>query len=427
MHERIVAALPSAAQVVCVAVQPLYDRAGRVAAQELLFRPAPGALTAGEGFDDDMATARVLSAVTTEFDPHVLAGDAPLFVNLPRRFLTGELPVPLDPENTVLEVLERVEPDEDVRAGIEALRDEGFRIALDDVVPGDRRAVLLPLADVVKVDLRDCPPEGLPAMVAWLRMSCGRPVQLVAERIETAEDLALATAAGFDLFQGYHLRRPSVVERSSLSHSSTTALRLLAQLADPSAGWARIADLVAADPAISLKVLRACNSAAGARRRVRTLHQAVVLLGHARLRSMLVLELVAGTGHGDDDLALRCLARVTAAERLVPQDARTAATEEVVRLVSELLGQTREQVEEVFGHGEPGPDVRAACDALDAYLVAEGGEAPVPADPRFTALGVSSAYLAALAHAHELLATGEGGPAGDHLGSSVARPVAASA
>ncbi|GIG27685.1 EAL and HDOD domain-containing protein [Cellulomonas marina] len=400
-----VAALPVGSQVVCVARQAIYDAHRRVRAQELLFRPDPRAVVAGEGaaFDDDVATARVISAVTTEFDPRDLAGDVPLFVNLPRRFLTLELPVPLDPAQVVLEVLERVEPDEAVVRGIEALRAVGFRIAIDDVVPGDRRAGLLPLADFAKVDLRDVPPGGLPAMVDWLRAGAGRPVELVAERIETEQDLADAVAAGFDLFQGYHLRRPSVVARTSLHHSATTALRLLAQLADPRVSFPQITELVSADPALALKALRACNSVAGARHGVRTLHQALVMLGRERLSAMLVLELVGSSGHADDDLAVRCLARTAAAELLAPEDPRAAATEQVVRLVSELLGEDRTVVEGWFAWSTPEADVTAACDALDAYLRAEEADEVPDIAPPHTALRVSTAYLAGVRRARSVL------------------------
>jgi hypothetical protein len=72
-----------------------------------------------------------------------VAGDRPCFINLTHEFLVGELTLPFGPEQVVLEVPETVAVDDEVIAGIAALVEAGYRIALDDFVWGSSHERLL--------------------------------------------------------------------------------------------------------------------------------------------------------------------------------------------------------------------------------------------------------------------------------------------
>ncbi|WP_448631299.1 EAL and HDOD domain-containing protein [Cellulomonas soli] len=397
---------------ICVGRQAIHDLLGRVVGHELLFRPSRTAQTSGVGIGpgtegvrvtgDDEATASVIVATTTEFGTRDLAGDGLLFINLPRSFIVDELPVPLDPRRVVLEVLERVAPDEEVMAGLDRLHRRGFALALDDYAPGDHREVMLPLCEYVKIDLGDVTVEELPDLVAHVRRLAPR-ARLVAERVETADDFTMAADVGFDLYQGYHLRRPVVLSRPALVHHALVASRLLVRLGDPQVSYRVLARLTAADPAITLKVFRVVNSVAGAGQRVRNLHQALVLLGRYRFRSMLVLEVMAIAGHRDDEVALRSLARASAAEILVPHDPLAASTETLVRMVAELLDMSVDELGATIHRTRPTHDVEEACDVLDAYLAAVEFDTEPEAELSREMFAVSMAYLAGVREARELL------------------------
>jgi EAL and modified HD-GYP domain-containing signal transduction protein len=399
--------VPGFGTTVCVARQRIEDAAGRVVAHELLFRPGVGALTSGAdggdpAFDDDLATASVISVVTTEFDLAEVCGEGLLFVNVPRSFVVGELPLTLSPGGIVLELLERVIVDEEVREGLVRLRAAGFRLALDDVVPDDPRLPLAGLCDFVKVDLTDAEGEALPLLAARLRaLSPG--VQLVAEHVETEQDRRRALAAGFTLLQGYLLSRPTVLRRDTLTHHAPIALALLGRLADPATSTARLAELAAADPALSAKLLRAVNNVTGVRLAVADLGRAITLLGRERLHSLLVLDVVSGIGHDDDELPLAAVARTRAAQALCPEHPLSAATEALTRLCSEMLGMGRDEVVAWLGVPAPEPDAAVACDDLDVYREAvDRGEPPLLTGG-FSPLEVSIAWLTGLAEGRELI------------------------
>lgn len=201
---------------VFVGRQGIVDAAGEVHGYEFLYRagrqhtlrvdtwPAPA---------QDRATLRVLQAIFTPTGIRAVAADAHAFVNFTRSFLVGDLPLPDEPERLVIEVVESVRADAAVVAGVQRLRRHGYRIAIDDFVGLTSQVALLPYADYVKVDCRDLFARG-PALVD-LAASTG--ARLVAERVETREELDLCRALGFGLFQGFHLDATLVLNRTPVT------------------------------------------------------------------------------------------------------------------------------------------------------------------------------------------------------------------
>ena len=277
-------------QAVHIGRQPIYDRAGGVVAYELLFRGSRDAT--GADRSNSYATSQVIVNAFTEFGVADLAGDRTCFINLTRDFITGELELPFEPERVVLEILETVEVDDEVVAGVAALVERGFAVALDDFVWGRGHERLLDLASYVKLDLLGADPTGVADECRRCRAH-GR-VRLVAERLETAADVDLARRLGFDLYQGYGLSRPQVLSATSLSSSRAHRLELLGALAGEDADIARVASIVMGDPGLSFRVLRATNSAGvGLPRRLASIHDAVMLLGTVRIRQWVSLMLVS--------------------------------------------------------------------------------------------------------------------------------------
>lgn len=176
-------------------------RAGRQHNLRVDMWPAPA---------QDRATLRVLQAVFSPTGVRAVAADALVFVNFTRAFLVGELPVPDEPDRLVVEVVESVRTDAAVLGGVRRLRELGFRIAIDDFVGLTSQVALLPYADYVKVDCRDLRTRG-PAL-AELAASTG--ALLIAERVETSEELDTCTAMGFRFFQGFHLDATLVLNRT---------------------------------------------------------------------------------------------------------------------------------------------------------------------------------------------------------------------
>ncbi|GGS86958.1 histidine kinase [Planobispora rosea] len=270
--------------------QPIHDTTGELVAYELLFRS--NARAEGASARGAEATSQVIVNAFSEFGLERLTGSRLCFINLTREFLVGELPLPFDSGSVVLEVLESVSIDDQVISGVRKLSEQGFAIALDDFILGNEHERLLDVASYVKLEVSGVDPEVLRSRVAVCRAYEG--LLLVAERLETMEDLAFARELGFHLFQGYLLGKPRVLSLDTLEPSRLRHLELISKLADEQTDMDEVAATVTADPALSYRILRAANSAAtGLWQRISSVNDAIMIMGTERLRHWVTLMLLS--------------------------------------------------------------------------------------------------------------------------------------
>jgi len=193
--------------------QPIVRSDGRTMGYEFLYRAPsrrPVRVDRWTPSRQDGATAAVLDCVFGGSGVASVAADHLAFVNVTRSYLVGDLPLPLDPAQLVLEVVESVPADDEVVAGVKALRGRGYRIAIDDFVGLDDQIALLPHADYVKIDARDLAREG----TALIELAARFGAVLVAERVEDRSTVDMCAAAGFTLFQGNVVQPTIVLERA---------------------------------------------------------------------------------------------------------------------------------------------------------------------------------------------------------------------
>jgi c-di-GMP-related signal transduction protein len=331
---------PRGTQLVHVGRQPIFDASGDLVAYELLFRGSVDALDAGRR--DTFATSQVIVNAFTEFGIDEVVGDRMCFINMTREFLTGELMMPFAPENVVLEVLETITVDDEVVAGVTALVAAGYRIALDDFILGTGHERLLTLASYVKIDLLG---GEFPQLGETVRICRAHPnITLVAEGLETGEHLALSNRYGFDLRQGYVLSRPQVLTATGLKPSRLRCVELRRALNATEADLEQVISTIAADPALTLRVLRACGSAvAGTSSRVGSVRQAVALLGLAYVRRWLLLMVVVDASEAIEPQVAQTLTRARLCANIAPAfgvRSDAAFTAGLITAAADLLGVT---------------------------------------------------------------------------------------
>src|SRR4051794_8855709 len=283
---------PMTAEVV-VARQPIIDLAGDVVGFELLYRPIRSDSPAVSG--EQMTAQVVLGALTIGVDQ--LVGDKAMFCNAERGVLTGETPVTLPPARTVIEILETVDIDDGAVAGCRDLVARGFRLALDDFVWAAGVERLLEIASIVKIDLQATPRDEVRELIARCREY---DVRLLAEKVETDEDVAWARAQGFELFQGYAIERPVVVRGSTIAPSAVTHVQLALTLLTEEMDFDDLEDILRREPGLVVQVLQMASAGAdrGLRRPIRTVREALVLLGTTRIRQWVALTLLSGHAGG---------------------------------------------------------------------------------------------------------------------------------
>lgn len=279
---------------VYIARQPILRASGRVFGYELLYRAEANdtdCTTAG-----DTAGARVLTDAVLNLGLDVLTDGQTAFVNLTRHLLLDGAATLLPQDSAVFELLEDIRIDADVVDTCRLLSAKGYSFALDDFVTGSAAEALLPYVKYVKVDVLTTPAAARTEMARRLS-SLG--LRLIAEKVETAEMAAKVRSEGYDFLQGYFFCKPTTFGAPALSSRRLVYLNVLAALNRPHVTTDSLEDLIKHDASLSFRVLRSVNSAAFAQSQdIRSIRQAIVLLGLQRIRQWASVWSMAGLNSG---------------------------------------------------------------------------------------------------------------------------------
>jgi len=195
-----------------IARQPILDKRQRVYAYELLFRSS--LQNYFDHSDGDQATSQVIANSFLLFGIDSITGGGKAFINFTRNLLVQDSALSLPRESTVVEILETVEPEEEVLAACRRLKKRGFLLALDDFVYHARFQPLVDLADIIKVDFMVSGPEERREM-AEAFIPQGK--KMLAEKVETRQEHRQALDMGYSLFQGYFFSEPILVSRKDIT------------------------------------------------------------------------------------------------------------------------------------------------------------------------------------------------------------------
>ena len=311
----------------CIALQPICDRDLRHVADKLLYRSHSQADAAS--FEDPfLATVRSYSTAIYEVGLEKLVGERKLlFTATPdwiertgafessAEQLFAELPLEFFESPAALDAVER-------------LRSIGYSIAVQHGVLERYPETPTSLIDLIKIDSRR--PDSL-ELAARYR---GQQPRLMATFVEDRATLERVRAADFDWFMGFVFFPPLQVKESHHQRRSNRAveLQLLAKLSSREIQFDELDALLAQHPHFCLLLLRQVNSAAFSRghRRIQSLHEAVVILGVERIKTMAAF-LLLSRNDPVDALQVRMLLNraamaVRIAQRVRSIDPQTAFT-----------------------------------------------------------------------------------------------------
>ena len=311
------AALPNSSLVAggptrFVARQPIFNRREQVYGYELLFRS--GLENRYTASDADAAARDVADSILT-IGARTLTRGRKAFLNCTRQFLVNEYATLLSKEETVIEILETVEPDAEVLAACRRLKDLGYVIALDDFVYAEKFQPFVDLADIIKVDFKLMGPGDRQRAVA--RFS-PLGIRLLAEKVETRAEFAEARDGGYAYFQGYFFCKPQIVPSRHIPAYKINYLRVLQAITKPVLDRGEIVALIDREVSLCYKLLRFMNSALfGFRRDVSSISHALELVGDQALTKWATVAAVLGiAGNEPNELVLTALTRGRCCELL---------------------------------------------------------------------------------------------------------------
>jgi len=294
-----------------VARQPILDRAQKVFGYELFFR---NGVEDYFNADQELASRSTLDS-TLLFGLNTLCDGRHAFVNCTRDVLLKDLVTLLPSNQTVVEVLETVEPEERIVAACKRLKEAGYVIALDDFAPNDARILLCDLADIIKIDIRATSLEERAAMIRRYRTAKCR---MLAEKIETPREFQQARDMGFVYFQGYFFCRPELVMGREVPENRLHYIRLLEMVSRSELDLRELERMIKQETSICYRLLRYLNSPLfGFSLEIKSIRHAMAILGERELRHWIrLVVMVSAAEQKCSELVLMGLARARFCELL---------------------------------------------------------------------------------------------------------------
>ncbi len=299
---------------VFVARQAILNRHKDLYGYELLFRSDPGK-NWFDGIDGSSATSEVIANTLFSAGLEGILGGKKAFINFNRKMLLDGSFSILSKDTLVIEILESVEPDEEVIAACCRLSENGFTLALDDYVHHPKFEPIVQKAHIIKVDLRS---TARPEQKRLVEKYGKQGIRMLAEKVETLEEFEWAREIGFDFFQGYFFTKPVVIQGRQISTSKMACLRLLQETQRDDINFEKLRDLIKADVSFSYKLLRFTNSALFAHQtEVRTIEHALAVLGEEGIRRWVAIAALPGLAKDKPhELIVHSLMRAQFSERL---------------------------------------------------------------------------------------------------------------
>ena len=299
-----------------VARQAIFDPHQKVYAYELLFRS--GMDNFFDASDPDQASTSVIVDSLLLMGMEKLTGGDRAFINCTRNVLIKGYAALLPKDKVVVEILESVEPDDEVVGACLRLKQAGFMLALDDFIYEERLEPLLPLIDFVKIDFRETTERDRRALVEKLSP---RGIKMVAEKVETRSELQRASEMGYTYFQGYFFSKPEIVVAQDIPGYKLNYLRVLQAVNQPEINLVELENIIKLEASLTYKLLRYLNSAFfGFRTEIRSIHHALALLGEEELKKWASLIAMAAMGADKPpELVVSVIVRAVFCESLAPR------------------------------------------------------------------------------------------------------------
>ncbi|MBB1443933.1 EAL and HDOD domain-containing protein [Pseudoalteromonas sp. SG43-3] len=339
---------------VFVARQAIFNRSKKVVAYELLFHDSPKNYF--PDIAEGQATARLIMENQLNLGTRHITSGKKALINIGPESLKLDLCAFLPCQDVVIELLETIEPTDDNYELCRGLFHSNYKLALDDFVYKPQWDRFLKLVKLIKFDIAITPLSEIQPIVT--KLQAHKQIKILAEKIETQEDYELAFDMGFDYFQGYFFAKPTMIKQNDIDYNYGLVVAIYAEIMKQSPDIKTIASLFELDAALAYKLLRLINSGVfPIQSQISSLKQALVYLGHERLKKFVSLIVTAHTaGKKPAELMQVCVVRARFCELVAKKVNKSQSGEAFLTGLFSLLDAILDQPMSLLVEKLPFPD-----------------------------------------------------------------------
>lgn len=232
--------------------------------------------------------------------------DKKILIPFSERNILEHLHHALPPALTVVQVGEETFQRPSVPQVLTQLKNDGYLLATSNFTASPEGASFYRLADIIGMDVSQIDTEGLKRM-----MAAAQPYNAakLAQRVKDTGRFDLCRKLGFDLFQGAFFKTPETITVRKFSSNEASRFNLMHAIEQQDVDFDKMAEIIQADASLSYRLLSYLNSAAfGIRQKIKSIHQAIALLGWRKMKNWLRVVLLSDVNQGRDAPELMRLA-----------------------------------------------------------------------------------------------------------------------
>ena len=305
------------------------------------------------------ATAKlIISSISSKKLNKLLGRKAFAFINVDEvTLLKGILDV-LDKDRFIINILKDIELSEEVVSRIIKYKKTGFKLSLENFDSSAKMIKkfgrLFNFIDILKMDVLLSEPENLEKVVHKFK---GSRIKILAQNIESKDDLLKYKEMGFDYFQGDFIHKPEVIEIIASVEPAQLIVLQLIKIIKENDSTEQLESFIKKQPDLSFKLVEFFNKTKNFTVPIESLTQVITLMGRDKLLRWLLVYLYAEVSKNSASKTILALA-IKRAEKM-----QAEATDEnknkayLAGMFSLLSTIFKTDIKELMNHIKMDPDI----------------------------------------------------------------------
>ena len=213
--------------------------------------------------------------------------------NIPKMFPPNKMVIQIDDTTIIHPVAQKM---------IYRFKKQGYRVAVKGFTFSPRYFGILDVVDIIKVDFAD----DTGSLENITRVAHSFSKEIAAYNVNTPEALERAQALACDYFQGSCVAEQKKLKVHRTDHMQSNFFQLMIAVTKDEPDTDEIASIISRDVTLAFSLIKLVNSAYFARRnRVKSVQQALVILGIGQLKQWIYLLSFKQDGGGVQDELIR--------------------------------------------------------------------------------------------------------------------------
>lgn len=262
--------------------QPILDKNGKVSAYEILYRADESSLYTQQ----DVWVANAIEEFLGQLSDERFLGEQQAFLTFTPNLLMRNIPKMFSKDQLIIQVEDNSIIHPLAKKIIYRFKKQGYRIALIGFEFLPRYFGIMDAVDIIKVDFR----KNDTTLRNVINVAHNLQKKVVASHLDTPEALELAKELGCDYLQGSYVAEQKKSKVHRFDHMQSNFFQLMVAVTKDEPDIDEITNIISRDVTLAFSLMKLVNSAYFAlRNQVKSVQQALVILGIAQLKQWIYL------------------------------------------------------------------------------------------------------------------------------------------